>query len=340
LAFTNNRLKPSTFYYNYAPSFTQHFFKVKVTRPRALNQKYLIKTTSRRVLKKAYKRRIYGGLKKNKKNKKPKLVRNNNTQRVAKIFRPSKPKNTTVNKLILYKSKTKNYLMGCSRVFTKRKYLLSKAIFRFKKRQAQILTNKVKYKNFLQKVSKYTKKRLVLSLSDISHSSYKTTHKFKVDRLLTTTSKPHLTSTLGKLIYPSTKLTTPLMSKHFRLNLLLNSDNFIATFMRSPFMMKFLSEGGQEVHKRWDYIIANLLTSSGKKINLSNLSPSKAFRYDLLRKIHNSTKSQTFQGNITPWYYNTLVRFMEHFSGKKCVFQFYPFVNNDVDHEFFVRYKK
>jgi len=104
--------------------------------------------------------------------------------------------------------------------------------------------------------------------------------------------------------------------------------------------MKFLSKSDQEVTKKWDYVVSNLLNNSDKKIDLSNLSPSKAFKYGLVRKIHNSTKSQTFQGNVTPWYYNTLVRFMEHFSGKRCVFQFYPFVNNDVDHEFFVRYKK
>lgn len=31
---------------------------------------------------------------------------------------------------------------------------------------------------------------------------------------------------------------------------------------------------------------------------------------------------------------------MEHVSGKKCLFQFYPFVNNDISYEFFARYKK
>jgi hypothetical protein len=130
-----------------------------------------------------------------------------------------------------------------------------------------------------------------------------------------------------------------LLDKNLNLNTALNSDNFITTFIYSPFLIKFFGNNRSGI-KDFEFIILSSMRYSNKRFKLINLLPANCFKYRLTRKIYNSTKLQTIQENFTPWYYNTLVRFMEHCSGKKCLFQFYPFVNNDVEHEFYVRYKK
>lgn len=110
--------------------------------------------------------------------------------------------------------------------------------------------------------------------------------------------------------------------------------------MQSPFFAKVFNKSNLSSVKNYNSLLLRLVSKNLGQLKFSNIIPAKCFKYILTRKIYNLTKLQTIQENFTPWYYNTLVRFMEHCSGKKCLFQFYPFVNNDVEHEFYVRYKK
>ena len=252
LSSAHKELKSCNFYYNYAPKFTLKFLRAKSARSRIRNNFYFTKINSRLTRKRPYKSRMrsFTRFKKSSQSNKFKLIKSNNARRLRRLFNSSNPKNTKKNNLTTHKKKIKNYSMTNTRIFSKKRYLLTKSIFRVKKNQAQVLTNKSKYKNVLQKVSKYIKKRLVLPLSDITNTSYKGTRKFKVDRLLTSTSKPYKTSVPFSLNHPNTKLIVSSRSKHFKLNLLFNSDNFTTMFMNSPFLMKFISKTNQEVTKR------------------------------------------------------------------------------------------
>jgi len=58
------------------------------------------------------------------------------------------------------------------------------------------------------------------------------------------------------------------------------------------------------------------------------------------KKVLNSFSNKSFQTNIVPWYYNTLIRFIEDCSGKKVLFQFYPFINQEMTLEFVARYRR
>jgi hypothetical protein len=72
----------------------------------------------------------------------------------------------------------------------------------------------------------------------------------------------------------------------------------------------------------------------------SNLVPHSSFNKSVSKKVLNSFSNKSFQTNLVPWYYNTLIRFMEDCSGKKILFQFYPFINQEMTPEFVARYRR
>jgi len=62
----------------------------------------------------------------------------------------------------------------------------------------------------------------------------------------------------------------------------------------------------------------------------SNLWPSSIFKYAVRRKILKEFTYNKFLPNVTMWYYNTLIRFMENCSGKKVYLKFNPFIENSL----------
>lgn len=76
-------------------------------------------------------------------------------------------------------------------------------------------------------------------------------------------------------------------------------------------------------------------------VNLSytNLQPHKSFKYITSKKILSLFSTNKIREDIIPLYYNTLIRFMEHCSGKKIFIQLYPFLNQNVTYDYIVRYK-
>ena len=89
----------------------------------------------------------------------------------------------------------------------------------------------------------------------------------------------------------------------------------------------------------------NKLTSLNNKLFLSknihtNLLPHWSFKKIINKKVLNSFSSQSFTDHIIPWYYHTLVRFIENCTGKKTIFQFYPFLNQAILVEDVLRYKR
>jgi hypothetical protein len=85
------------------------------------------------------------------------------------------------------------------------------------------------------------------------------------------------------------------------------------------------------------YSVSRLI-SDHKTYN--NLLPEAILDKKLSKTVLNSFKSTFFQENVISWYHNTLIRFIEDCTGKKILFQFYPFMSQDIDLDFIVRYKR
>ena len=71
--------------------------------------------------------------------------------------------------------------------------------------------------------------------------------------------------------------------------------------------------------------------SFSTRINLfktTNIWPSSFFHFTLKRKILKIFSFNKFLPNVTMWYYNILIRFMESCTGKKIFLKFNPFIEN------------
>lgn len=71
----------------------------------------------------------------------------------------------------------------------------------------------------------------------------------------------------------------------------------------------------------------------------NNLVPSKSVSFIINKEAYNLLAVHKLMRGAVPFYYHTLVRFMEHCSGKKAAFKFYPFAHQNVKRDFYVRYK-
>ena len=74
-------------------------------------------------------------------------------------------------------------------------------------------------------------------------------------------------------------------------------------------------------------------------LTYTNLQPHNCFRYITSKKILSLFSTNKIREDVIPLYYNTLIRFMEHCSGKKIFIQLYPFLNQNVAYDYIVRYK-
>lgn len=232
--------------------------------------------------------------------------------------------------------------MPRSKYFSTDKLFLNKQILLTEKKRVLKLLQSFSFKKNIYKLTKYIKRRLASTLTTFNYPNYQTTRRFKISKFYFDSPKGDLStlvSTNNRLSFINYSAISSL-NKNFKAHTSYGSDVFISMFMQSPFIAKIFTSNNQSTTKNYNSLLLHLITKNSNKFKLSNILPAKCFKHRLTRKIYNLTKLQTIQENFTPWYYNTLVRFMEHCSGKKCLFQFYPFVNNDVEHEFYVRYKK
>ena len=83
--------------------------------------------------------------------------------------------------------------------------------------------------------------------------------------------------------------------------------------------------------------------STSEVINLnffnSNIIPYKSFNYFLVKKLNSLFTTDRIREDFIPYYYHTLIRFLEHCSGKKFLLQIYPFINQNIEMSFVIRYK-
>jgi len=139
--------------------------------------------------------------------------------------------------------------------------------------------------------------------------------------------KPHLDTTSYSLTQyrNSTTPSSFLFFDHFSVKNLLDT----------PTLFKFImSTGGIRSLTTNNF---SMITSSinkysfNSRVNIfksSNIYPSTSLNFTIKRKVLKIFSYNKFSPNITMWYYNTLIRFIENCSGKKCFLKFNPFIDN------------
>ena len=140
---------------------------------------------------------------------------------------------------------------------------------------------------------------------------------------------------------------TPL---YFNLRKLSDFINLISTPFYLKLNLKNLSLSKNTVYTmRSTYAIINSLFIkyfSKKNLNIhnnylnNNLIPNVSFNYSVFKKISGSYADGVFTMSSTPWHYNSIIRFMEFCSGKKVLFQFYPFLSQSIEKYYVVTYKR
>ena len=339
------KLKLYKFFCNYTPWFTKEFFsKNTITANKYKNwsniflntkikrKKFIIRNIKKYKYKTPSKNKInFKSLTKYQKNKKlphkkntPKLI--NSKFNLAKYsFKSSKNKTQkTIFQKLLLKEKLKFFL---------------------EQKNLSNLNSKIKYSNKFYRLSKFSKKRLSQSALNLNFPISISTQSYKTKKYFNHSTKP---STIDqfKILNEGFKnskirsLDTNSINKKFNWYQIFNSEYFTVLFLNSPYLIKLFDDDNLNSKKNYFSIIKKIISKNKSNLFLSNILPSKCFKYTLTRKIYNRTVLNTTQEPFTPWYYHTLIRFLEHQSGKKSLFQFYPFVNNDVEPEYIARYKK
>ena len=89
------------------------------------------------------------------------------------------------------------------------------------------------------------------------------------------------------------------------------------------------------------YFFSNYPCVLTKSIGLnSNLIPDYThFHYKLNKHMHSARLNYSFRENVTPWVYSTLIRFIEHLSGKKVCLDIYSFMSQSIDLNYITLYK-
>lgn len=133
--------------------------------------------------------------------------------------------------------------------------------------------------------------------------------------------KPNLVS-LPKYFYPNTSIINVNHSPYFLL-LLLSNPNLLKIWNKNLIRLNYYN---------------NHLLRSNSILN-TNIVPHKSFNYIISKKLLSLFSTNKIREDIIPFYYHTIIRFIEHCSGKKVLIQFYPFLNQNISYDFIIRYK-
>jgi len=71
----------------------------------------------------------------------------------------------------------------------------------------------------------------------------------------------------------------------------------------------------------------------------TNLVPNSLLKLSSSVRLSSSTTASKHTPQLTPWYYNSIIRFVENVSGKKAMFQFYTFMAREVSQEYMALYR-
>lgn len=116
-------------------------------------------------------------------------------------------------------------------------------------------------------------------------------------------------------------------------------------FTYNPFLLNYIFIKSDFIRasqlNRLNILVKNLSNTSFNLSNNkehSNLTPHTTFNKVFFKKNRIYKNSSKLLPNITPWYYHSLVRTIENFTGSKVFIQIYPFLNNHVSASWKARY--
>ena len=230
-------------------------------------------------------------------------------RRFKKISILNKFRNTFFSLRKLYKLKSKDYM---NFLWQKKKHAWSS------KRKLE-----VQFFNSFSKLPIHYKK---------AYNTFKNT--LSVDNKKLSTFIPfnyqtlHLTSPKNYKLHTKLNFTLPTstITSH-QLSILYILQPWLLNTLQNPFMFR----------NNADYILSKY--NIPVNLTYTNLQPHNCFRYITSKKILSLFSTNKIREDVIPLYYNTLIRFMEHCSGKKIFIQLYPFLNQNVTYDYIVRYK-
>lgn len=162
----------------------------------------------------------------------------------------------------------------------------------------------------------------------------------KSDNIYNFFQRKNLTSFLGtKSVYYS-------VNKKYAVPVLLTKVNPVNSliiflfFIKNPFFLKLntLNENMYISNNFSKYLTLNLCGRL-KNLKHSNVTPTNNFSIIFFKKINNSIVFNKLKPELIPWYYHNIIRFIEFSSGKKALLQYYPFMSQEVEMFYIVKYK-
>ncbi len=129
-----------------------------------------------------------------------------------------------------------------------------------------------------------------------------------------------------------------------------NINNFML-FITNPLDLKFIFKSpifktySSESYRLLNSNLSSIFSKVFQRLNLdntvnNNLIPNLHFNFSIFKKVSGSHSDGIFTMSSIPWHYNNIIRFMEFCSGKKILFQFYPFLSQSVEKYYVVVYKR
>lgn len=93
-----------------------------------------------------------------------------------------------------------------------------------------------------------------------------------------------------------------------------------------------------------EHLKKNLYIHTCKKqitptILTSNVIPHPSFQFRYFKKVLSFSNTNTFKPWLTEWYRISLLNYIEYLTGRRVLFQFYPFMAQEVPTDYVVRYK-
>ena len=165
----------------------------------------------------------------------------------------------------------------------------------------------------------------------------------KLDSLLFASETPSFFNTFSDILNCRTTfgelqsqiVKKPYLSNYLSLNLLttdfLNTQFLLTNALLYKYVFWLSNSQNQIVNSLTNSLTSlnnHLFSSRIDLFRLTNIWPSSFLHFSLKRKILKIFSFNKFLPNVTMWYYNLLIRFMESCTGKKVFLKFNPFIEN------------
>lgn len=237
-----------------------------------------------------------------------------------------------VYKRMLRRLKRRRYRLLKNRFKRLRGMMFRKSLLRPKKRRFNPFVRKIRKANFTRKRIK--RLHLIPSLRNINvlrglRSFIKIGLRSpKSPRLVHENYTSTLEFSVSKIIDPLNYFLSPVLLLFFLKNPFL----FKVALLSRPKFFDSTTTSFIKLQSSETYIDTNVVQNT-------NIVPNRVFSHVMSKKLRSFFVDTAFKPYITPWYYNTIIRFIEFVSGKQVILKTYPFLAKEVSTEFMIRYK-